>query len=89
MPATREGWIAFTAVPVVYSVGLICFFIAVGAMGAVRASLFMNLEPIAAIILGFTLLGQVLTPLQLLGAGLVVSAIIAGRWSTAAKSRTD
>ncbi len=87
LPATREGWIAFTAVPVFYSVGLICFFIAVGAMGAVRASLFMNLEPIAAIILGFTLLGQVLTPLQLLGAGLVVGAIVAGRWSTAAKSR--
>ncbi len=89
LPATREGWIAFTAVPVFYSVGLICFFIAVGAMGAVRASLFMNLEPIAAIIFGFTLLGQVLTPLQLLGAGLVVGAIIAGRWSTVAKPSTD
>ncbi len=88
LPATREGWIAFTAVPVFYSVGLICFFIAVGAMGAVRASLFMNLEPIAAIVLGFTLLGQVLTPLQLLGAGLVVCAIIAGRWSTVRASPT-
>jgi len=82
LPDSQEGWIAFTAVPVFYSIGMICFFVAVGAMGAVWASLLMNLEPVAAIILGFTLLGQVLTPLQLLGAGLVVGAIIAGRWGT-------
>ncbi len=88
LPATRDGWIAFTAVPVFYSIGLICFFVAVGAMGAVRASLVMNLEPIAAIIFGFTLLGQVLTPLQLLGAGLVISAVVAARWSTGSTSPT-
>ena len=82
LPATRDGWIAFTAVPAFYSIGLICFFVAVGAMGAVRASLIMNLEPIAATVFGFVLLGQVLTPLQLFGALLVVSAVVAARWTT-------
>ena len=51
-------------------------------------SLIMNFEPVAAVVLGFTMLGQVLTPLQLLGAGLVVGAIIVGRWNTAGGTRT-
>ena len=88
LPASREGWIAFTAVPIFYSIGLICFFIAVGAIGAVKSSLIMNFEPVAAVVLGFTMLGQVLTPMQLLGAGLVVGAIIVGRWNTAGETRT-
>ena len=89
LPDGREGWIAFTAVPVFYSIGMICFFIAVGAIGAVWASLLMNLEPVAAIVLGLVLLGQVLTPLQLLGAGLVVAAIVAARWRTVRAARTS
>ena len=86
LPASRGGWIAFTAVPVFYSIGLICFFIAVGTIGAVKSSLVMNFEPVAAVVLGFIMLGQVLTPMQLLGAGLVVGAIIVGRWRTASET---
>jgi drug/metabolite transporter (DMT)-like permease len=86
LPASRQGWIAFAAVPMFYSIGLICFFVAIGVIGAVRASLIMNLEPIAAIVFGFTLLGQVLTPQQLLGAALVVGAIVGARWRAARAS---
>ena len=86
LPDTKDGWIAFTAVPVFYSIGLICFFIAIGAIGAVKSSLIMNFEPVAAVVLAFIMLGQVLTPMQLLGAGLVVGAIIVGRWSPAGRT---
>ena len=40
----------------------------------------MNVEPISTIALGFFVLGQVLTPLQLAGAALVISAIFALKW---------
>ncbi len=89
LPVSRDGWIAFAAVPMFYSIGLICFFFAIGVVGAVRTSLGMNLEPLAAIVFGFVQLGQVLTPLQLLGAGLVVAAIVASRWSAARTSPTE
>ena len=86
LPASREGWIAYSAVPVFYSIGLICFFFAVGVIGAVKSSLIMNFEPVAAIILGFIMLGQVLTWLQLFGAALVVGAIFVGRSNEAERT---
>ena len=88
LPASRDGWIAFAAVPLFYSIGLISFFVAIGVTGAVRASLVMNLEPIAAIVFGFALLRQVLAPLQLFGAALVIGAIVAAKWQAERRSRT-
>ena len=49
-------------------------------VGSVRAALFMNFEPVASIFVGFLVLGQVLGALQILGAALVVCAIVAVRW---------
>ena len=40
----------------------------------------MNVEPISTITLAFFVLGQVLTPLQLAGAALVIGAIFALKW---------
>ena len=40
----------------------------------------MNVEPILTITLGFVVLGQVLSPLQLAGAALVIGAIFALKW---------
>ena len=39
----------------------------------------MNLEPVFTIAAGFLILGQVLTPVQLLGAALVIGAVLAVR----------
>ena len=35
----------------------------------------MNLEPVASIVFGFLLLSQVLSPMQILGAAIVIAAI--------------
>jgi drug/metabolite transporter (DMT)-like permease len=40
----------------------------------------MNFEPVATAILGFLILGQTLTPLQLLGGAFVIMALFAARW---------
>lgn len=42
-----------------------------------RSSLVMNLEPVASILFGFLLLGQILTPIQLSGAAIVIAAVVA------------
>jgi drug/metabolite transporter (DMT)-like permease len=79
-PRTTLGWATFLAMPVCYAIAITTFFAAISLIGSVRASLLMNIEPIATIVLGFVVLGQVLAPLQLAGAALVIGAIFALKW---------
>ena len=80
LPSSTFVWVSFLAMPVCYAVAITTFFASVSLIGSVRASLFMNIEPILTIALGFVVLGQVLTPLQLAGAALVFGAIFALKW---------
>ena len=80
LPSSTFGWVSFLAMPVCYAIAITTFFASVSLIGSVRASLFMNIEPISTIALGFVVLGQVLTPLQLAGAALVFGAIFALKW---------
>lgn len=80
LPTTQLGWVGFLSTPLFYAVAVTSFFAAVAMIGSVRASLIMNSEPVATITLGYLILGQVLTPLQLVGAGFVIAALVASRW---------
>ncbi|MEE2761285.1 MAG: DMT family transporter [Pseudomonadota bacterium] len=80
LPVDAAGWGAFAGVAIAHSVAFIVMVMAVSMIGAVRVSLFLNFEPVATIAIGALILGQILTPLQLLGATIVVTAVvIAGR----------
>jgi drug/metabolite transporter (DMT)-like permease len=79
-PASAVGWVTFLAMPLCYAIAITGFFAAVSRIGSIRASLFMNFEPVLTISLGFVVLGQSLTPLQLAGGALVVGAIVALKW---------
>ena len=80
LPTTMRGWVGFAGVPLFYTVAIVTFFAGIAHIGAVRASLVMNLEPVASIAMGFILLGQVLSPRQLLGAAIVIGAVTAVKW---------
>ena len=80
MPHTQEAWIMLAFVPFFYCFAVVGVFYAIGTIGPVRMSLIMNLEPVAAIAFGFLLLGQHLDAPQLLGAALVIGAVVAVRW---------
>lgn len=82
LPSTTFGWVSFLAMPVCYAVAITAFFASVSLIGSVRSSMFMNVEPITTIALGFVVLGQELTPMQLVGASLVIGAIFALKWDT-------
>ncbi len=79
-PSSTFGWVSFLAMPICYAIAITTIFASVSLIGSVRASLLMNIEPISTIALGFVVLGQVLTPLQLAGAALVIGAIFALKW---------
>jgi len=76
LPHSAEGWASYVAVPLLYTIAITTFFVAVGVVGPVKTSLVMNIEPLASMTLGFLLLGQIFTGLQLVGAALVVAAIV-------------
>ncbi|MEK9846972.1 MAG: EamA family transporter [Rhodospirillaceae bacterium] len=76
LPQNTWGWVSYFSVPIFYMIGVTAFFYGISCIGAVRASVIMNLEPIGSIALGFIVLGQILSPLQLIGATCVILSLI-------------
>jgi drug/metabolite transporter (DMT)-like permease len=85
LPETETGWLGFAGVPVFYTFSIIGFFVAAAVIGAVKTSMVMNFEPVASMVLGFLILEQRLAPTQILGAALVVAAILVVRSQSAPK----
>ena len=81
LPVTTKGWIGYVALPAFYAISVVCIFGAISMIGSIRAALIMNLEPVFTITAGFLILGQTLTPLQLVGAALVIAAVFTVRLS--------
>ena len=76
LPTSFEGIAAYVGSGLFFAFSIIGMFIGMARIGAVRTALFMNCEPISSIVLGALLLNQVLAPLQLVGAGVVIAAIV-------------
>lgn len=75
-PTSALGWVGVWGNSVCYAFAIIGLFVAVARLGAIKMSTILNLEPISTIALGWLLHGQRLTPLQLVGAALVIAAVI-------------
>ena len=76
-PDTLIGWSALAAVGVFYTVAMLLHFAGIGLIGTTHASLIYNLEPVFSIAAAAVLLGERLSPLQYLGGGIVVAALVA------------
>jgi drug/metabolite transporter (DMT)-like permease len=82
-PQTGLGWLGFLGTSVFYTFGIIAFFIAISMIGPVRVSLLSYAEPVVSAGLGVSLLGEALTPMQVTGIALVITALFgATRWQT-------
>jgi len=57
------------------ALGFVWYYQGIEYIGATRAGLFINLVPISAILLGFLLLGEPVTPSLLIGTALVLSGV--------------
>jgi len=60
---------------VFYAFAMIGLFVSSARYGALRSAFWLNFEPIASVLLAALILGQVLAPVQLAGAALVVAAL--------------
>jgi drug/metabolite transporter (DMT)-like permease len=76
-PQTSVGWAALVAMSVATTVSILVIFVSTVRIGPFRTALIMNLEPLIAMILSALILGDIITPLQAAGSGIMLAALIA------------
>ncbi|HBJ66995.1 DMT family transporter [Alcaligenes sp. 1735tsa3] len=77
LPHDAIGWIALSLVCVLYTTGFVTLFVLAPRLDMTRNAPFMNMEPVASLILGWLILKQTLNSTQLLGGAVVLSGIVA------------
>ena len=76
-PDAPAGWWGLVALTVLYGTAFTAVFTLLPKLGAVSNSPILNVEPVAALALGWLILGQAVSPMQWLGALIVVGAVMA------------
>ncbi|MFT4585400.1 MAG: drug/metabolite transporter (DMT)-like permease [Gammaproteobacteria bacterium] len=76
LPDSAAGWVGFIAAPLCYTFAIIFLVVVLAKVGSLKTALLMNLEPVSSVLLGYVILSQALNPMQLLGVGLVVGAVV-------------
>ena len=76
LPADREGWLGLGLLTLLYGTAITAVFTVVPRLKAASNTVALNFEPVMALILGWAILGQTISPLQIFGACLVVGAIV-------------
>ena len=75
-PQTPLGWGALIGSSVAMTIAVLAVFISTVRIGPFRSALFMNLEPMIATLGSALVLGEVITPLQTLGAAVMIGALV-------------
>lgn len=77
LPKTATGWWGLTGLTVLYGTAFTLMFSLLPRLGVVGNSAIMNVEPVCALGLAWLLLGQSIAPVQVLGALIVVTTVMA------------
>jgi drug/metabolite transporter (DMT)-like permease len=76
-PQTPLGWGAVVAIVLVSTViGIVTFFAGLQRIGPSRASTLSTFEPVVSVMLAILVLGETISPLQVLGGILILAAVI-------------
>jgi drug/metabolite transporter (DMT)-like permease len=76
-PNAAAGWWGLALLTLLYGTGFTVMFTLLPKLGVVGNSPILNVEPVAALVMAWALLGQVIAPVQVAGALLVVGAVVA------------
>jgi drug/metabolite transporter (DMT)-like permease len=76
-PDAPAGWFGLLALTVLYGTAFTAVFTLLPKLGAVSNSPILIVEPVAALLLGWLVLGQTVSALQFAGALIVVGAVMA------------
>ncbi|MGA8652677.1 MAG: DMT family transporter [Xanthobacteraceae bacterium] len=76
-PETDAGWAALIGMSLATTVGIVFIFVSTMRVGPFRTALIMNLEPLIAMVGSALVLGDLITPMQALGSGIMLAALMA------------
>ncbi|MEO8716735.1 MAG: DMT family transporter [Burkholderiales bacterium] len=76
LPADATGWLGLALLTVLYGTAITSIFTVVPRLASPSNTAALNFEPIAALALGWAVLGQGVAPRQMVGALIVVGAVI-------------
>ncbi len=76
-PQTDGGWVALAALSVATTAAILFVFVSTVRIGPFRTALLTNFEPMIAMVLSAFALGEVITPMQTVGSGIMLAALIA------------
>jgi drug/metabolite transporter (DMT)-like permease len=77
LPQAAAGWWGLAGLTLCYGTAFTIMFTLLPKLGVVGSSPIMNVEPVAALVLAWALLGQRIAPVQVAGALIVVGAVMA------------
>jgi drug/metabolite transporter (DMT)-like permease len=76
-PQTAAGWAALITIGFGTTISVLALFVSIKRVGPFRSALIMYLEPLLSTVLSAPILGQVLTPIQAVGGGIMLAALVA------------
>lgn len=76
LPTSIVGYVALVCLAMFYGISSTILFVLAPRLDMSRNAPILNFEPVASVILGYVLLGQILTPIQLIGGAMVVGGIV-------------
>jgi drug/metabolite transporter (DMT)-like permease len=76
LPQAAAGWWGLAALTVLYGTAFTIMFTVLPKLGVVGNSAIMNVEPVFALVLAWLVLNQAIAPVQVMGALLVVGAVM-------------
>lgn len=77
LPVGAAAWTGLVGLSLLYAAGIVSLFLLLPLLGPVQTAVVLNLEPVAVAAVAWLALGEALTPLQVVGALVVVAAVIA------------
>ncbi|MFA9559590.1 DMT family transporter [Evansella sp. AB-rgal1] len=85
--ASLLSWGSILHMSIIVSVvSFIMYYQGIRTIGAAKASIFINLMPLSAVIMAILLLGEPLLPVHIIGAVFVLTGVTVGTWSKQRKS---
>jgi drug/metabolite transporter (DMT)-like permease len=76
-PQAAPGWWGLLLLTVLYGTGFTVMFVLLPRLGVAGNSPILNVEPVAALVMAWAVLGQAIAPVQVAGSLLVVGAVVA------------
>lgn len=77
LPQTGTGWLGLVLLTALYGTGITIVLTVLPRLGVMGNSPILNIEPVVALVLAWPILGQTIAPMQIAGALIVVSAVMA------------